>query len=365
MQSRAAIQGAIQYRAPMRAVYGWKRRTKTCASSTQTDSRSFLNQRLDDITLCESPLMKIKTGELCDQLIASCRKLFSFSKDGFRIDGDSSVENFVHVIEQMEEWASNHDLTFIATKRLYEDEVTFVLYREETELSLQLFHFFISPAESLPDVTASLYKRFICFVAYSLGISVMPESSDNRYLEMMLNNEWYVDDEEDIPETYKLYNEESVHRLFEDVDNADIRDLYYDFDQHRKECDPKVLDLVELMMEGMEVVPPMNVFHYDFNPFDSGFGENDGVIELMSTLAILYSPNDGMDDSILEAANSDNYCGLVPQGWNRWLILSPDMSSEDYDALITKDDRAKRFLEWTGRFYHECVKFDNYKKEKA
>ena len=364
MATGAILSRPIQYR-PSGSVYTGRRRAgvKTRSASQRTDTRAFLNQRIDNMPLYGSPMKKVYSDGLCGQLIAGCERLFEFSGDKFPISEEFSVENMLRVINDMERWAASHELSLVATKNA-DDDIGFTLYREERELELKVFYFFISPADSLPEDLAALYRRFICFTAASLGIRVMPYHSDNRYLDMMINsNEWY--DEDDEPEYYTLYNSEAIGKKFEAVCDAKIDHLGEDLLKYRKGCEPKYLDLVELMIEGMEILPTMCTYNYDFNPYRDGFEESDGEIELMSTLAILYSSNDGMEDALMETINNDSYCGLVPQGWNRWLILSPDMKREDYEALTDKNDYPKRFLDWSGRFYDESVKFDNYNKEKV
>lgn len=361
MQTRAATQGTLQYRAPITSVYGRRRKAKTSAASKRTDSRAFLTQQIQGIAFYDSPLMNgVHVDRAFDCLLSSCKKLFSLTGDGFKVSCDGSTDQMIGIINSIEQWAREHDLMLVAIRDA-DDDINFVLYHEVSFLDTQTLCFFISPAESLPDDTAALYKRFIRFVAACLGISIMPEYSDSRYLDMLLDSEWNSEAEES--EIYNLYNEKRVQNLFKEVQDSDIKGIRDDLLSHRKECDPKVLDLVEIMIEGTEILSCISIWNYDFNPYNDGFDDSNGEIELMSTMAVLYSPNDGLQDALVESLNSDLYCGLNIQGWNRWMSLTPDITKDDVDILMADDSIEHRFLDWVGRFYEESVKFDKYKKE--
>lgn len=361
MVAAATIQRPILNRAQGAPFYSSRRKKTARPTAARTDSRAFLSQPLHSIAMSESPMMKIKTGGICDTLNMSCNRIFSLTGEDFRFSNEDSVQHMIDVIKVMDDWAVKHNLSFTAVKDA-DDDISFVLYKEMTCLELRVFVYYLSPADYLPKETAELYKRFICYVASSLGISVMPENSDNRYVDMLLFNDCL--DEEDHGDIYDLYNNnEKVKKLFEETRDADIGDLLEDLTKHRKVCGPNELDLVEAMIEGMEVMKYISIYKYDFNPYLDGFDDSDGDIELPSTLAILYSSNDGLEEMVLDCINNDHYCGLIPQGWNRWLRLSPSIKREELESLMADEAIEERFNEWNTKFYEQMVKFDLYKKK--
>ena len=355
------LQRALRYYPSLRHVRARRRHGTPRAASWQADNRAFLNQVIDDIPLFETQMLKVQTSGLCDRLLRSYKRLCELTGEEADISSESSLENTIAVLEKIEKWAEQHKVMFTAVKDA-DDEVQFYLSHNVSCLEYSVFFFYASPAVSLPGPTASLYKRFIAFLAASLGISVMPEHSDNRYLDMMLN----LDDEafeDEYPDKISLYQkDENVRMVFEEIRDSDIKGLKEDLLAHRRMCDTQCLDIVDSMIAGMDILPYMYVDNYMFNPYDDGFDGYDETIDLMSTLAILYSSKDGMEDSIIESINNDTYCGLMPQGWNRWLLLSPETTLEELNSLMADDGNEKMFVEWNQNFYSKCEKWDNYSK---
>ena len=362
MATSPIISGTIQYRPYLQPIHARNRARigiKASPAPERVDTSAFLTQRFESIKLSESPLMRIKTDGLYEALSASCEAVFRILGGGFPLECINDVDGLERTLDAMRKWALEKDLDFMVTKNA-DDEVKFVLYREVCCMDLHAFFFYCSPADYLPKETGTLYRRFIHFVALSIGISVIPDSTDNHYLEMLINcND--DDDENEHTDLYDLYSKKGkLYGKFKAVNDAPTNGLKEDLEAHLKVCSAKYIDLVTLMLEGMDIVPCMNVSCYDFNPFYDGFGSCDSHIETMSTLAILYSPNDKMDDEMLKCINSDLNCGLMSQGWNRWLIMRPDLTKADFDELLQDEEIPKKFIDWSNRFYVEMEKFDKY-----
>ena len=365
MATGAAISRSVRHSPFVQPIHTSRRAgrgLKARPASPRRDTRAFLTEKIDGIRLADSPLGRLKTEGMYDTLVQSCRRLFDIMGGGFDISGDYTLENLERILGSLRAFVTDRELDFMVVRNA-DNEVNFVLYNEIYCLGYRAFFFYISPAENMPEETGLLYCRFINFIAACLGISVTPEHSDNQYLYMLLNAE---QEEEEDGETEKklldIYSGVGKHyHKFEEVSEMSIKGIDVDLMAHYEACDESCKNLVLLMMEGLELLPFMNINAYGFNPYYDGFSIDDSYVRLDSSLAILYSPDDGMDEMLLDCLNTDMNCGVMTQGWNRWLIMNPDMTKEDIDELMEDDEIPRMFINWSDRFFDEIDKWNKKK----
>lgn len=354
MRTGTVLQGAVRNRPRKLGVHGRRKGAETDSPSTFQDSFAFLRQPIRSIPFHESPIMQMKLDDPCRELIDACKRLFSLTGDGFDVSGEVSTGNMVNLLKGMESWAEKHNLHFMAVNDY--GDFQYVLYRPICELELKAFFFYCSPAETMPEEMSELYKRYIRYISSCLGISVVPEHTDNQYLEMMMSAEMW-EEEDGIVKLYMSKND-----LFCDIWAKSISNLEKDLEEYRRRCDVKYLDLIELMLEGTEILPYMHLSQFYFDPYWDGMTASDGSMDLGNTVAILYSSKDGMEDCLMQCLDSDLYGGIEPQGWNRHVYISSKFTKDDLDALMKDSGIEHRFAQWADGFYEESTKFDEYKK---
>lgn len=362
MQVRAFTSGALAYRQQTRPVYGGRTGRKPRHASHRTDTLAFLNERIEVIPYANSPMCDIDVSGNYRWLREAARRLMGLLHRPFDYieKGKTDAENLALLISWIEndEACKPFDLTAVKED---DDEVHFVLSREIACLGETIFCFYLAPMDYLPKEIAMAYKRFLCFTARSLGVDIVPDRCDNHYVDMLIECEY---DEEEAPydcDIAKYVKGGEFYGKFEEVENVSTENLYADLEALRSKSDAEYVDMIDMMLEGMEILPYMNIHEYDFNPYLDGFDETDNnYIGLECTVAFLYSRNDKLEEALLDAINCDCYSGLVSQGWHKYLSLDPGMSELAVTDFFTESEMPMRFKHWAERYYDVTDKWDKY-----
>lgn len=246
------------------------------------------------------------------------------------------------------------------------------VFRSGRELDNEIVIIYCAPARYMSPRGCKMFKRFMKFVSASMCIP-LGQNSDNFYLDMTLETFESDEDEDGNPtelsQVRKMYKEGGeIWNLFDEIEGLPSQTpdkLYKDLERYRHCCPSNELGLIEVMMDGIDVIKDANKFWFEFNPDDDGFDENDyceGYSSSVMASAILYSENDGVSDQLLNFVNSEADAGYLFSGWNIHQWLLPKIRKKEIQEFIRCKDLVASLSKWLSRFYQEAEKFDLYGK---
>lgn len=348
---------------------------KARPAARRTDAFAFLNEAIPQVLVTETALLKVEVEDSYRRLLAGLRNFYHRSRRKLQMPKEGkTAERLCELVD----WASKdiQELGLdLCTKKIDDySELRFVLWRNVSCLDERVFVFYLSPIDTLPKPMGDLYRRYIKFVATSIGVGFMPNANDNYDIDMLINStlDNYEEDDQEDPDYMKFvniakdYDAGDIYHTFEsvrDLPDEEANDLKRDLRKFRRKTkDADLRELCDVLLEGMDVLPYMYIGSYDFNPYDdeSLNDANEGYIDITSTVAFLYSSHDGMEDMLIDAINNDCYCGLVCAGWNKYLYLDLGYESSDYERLMACDVIERRFCDWVTKYCNVIEKYDKY-----
>ena len=335
------------------------RRTSSAIAAHKDDTFGFLNETFKEIAVT-------------DELMSGC----------YGLNIASSYDRLctvAAVFEALMEWFEKrvNELGFQLAIVKYDPydwengDIDFVVYNPIEELEMMVTGIIASPVETLPKKAAELYARFLKFFSDSTTVS-LGYNSDNYYLDMVIES--YDDPEQDLEELDEEdreyleqrrtlvadYKTGKYKKMFEEINRLDTDGLYEDIAAYIHECkDHDVRHLFEVLLEGMPIVGKMNIHWFDFNPEVDGITEaQDSFIEVFSQQMILYSFNDGIEESVINALENDYNCGVIPVGYNQRLRLHESLDYNDIADFVDNRNLGHDFAKWSADYYHAVNKFD-------
>ncbi len=366
MQGSAVLQGAVPYRTP-----AWSRHAgraggaKARPASRRADSRAFLNTEIGEIAVSDTDMLNVELAKGYEEFVDGLRKFYRMVHRRFVEPRKGTMaERMCELIERTERDLHEMGLELSVWKLEYEDELTFTIYRHVGVMDEVVYLFYLSPCDTLKGEMSDLYKRYIRYMGDCFGTNIATDGSCNYYINMILDmmfDEYYQEDEEYAPEKkmIEFYNQGHGYELFREVNSLIVSpdELRCDIERllHTKDGDER--ELLQVMLDGMNVLPLMNIDRYDFNPVRDGFDQSDGYVEVGSHIGFVYSGEDLLDELILDSINNDCNCGLVAVGWNKWLHLH-NFTREDFEFVTASNSQQQAFVDWTVRWYNIERKFD-------
>lgn len=274
------------------------------------------------------------------------------------------ADRMCQLIERTEKDLNEIGLELSVWKMEDDDELIFTLYRHVGIMDEVVYLFYLSPCDTLKGKMSELYKRYIRYMGDCFGTNIVPDGSCNYYIDMILNmmfEDYYEEDEEYAPEKKMIdfYNNGHGYELFREVNDLTVSpdELRRDIEAQIPKVEGDEKTLLEVMLEGMNVLPYMYMSRYDFNPVRDGFEPDSGSIEVSSHIGFVYGAEDQLEDLIIDSINNDCNCGLVAVGWNKWLHLH-NFTREDFEFVTSDNSKQKEFVDWTVRWYNIERKFD-------
>ncbi len=366
MQKSAVLQGAVPYRTPARSWHaGRTGGAKARPASRMSDSRAFLNTRIDEIAVSDTDMPNVELAKGYEEFVTGLKRFYRMAHRRFVEPKKGTIpDKMCQLIERTERDLGEIGLELSVWKLEDYKELNFTLYRHVGIMDDVVYIFYLSPCDVLKGEMSSLYKRYIRYMGDCFGTNIVTDGSCNYYIDMILNMmlEDYYDEENEYNHEKKMidfYQHGHGYNLFKEINELIVSpdELQYDLEAYRKRADGDELELVETMLEGMNVLPYMSIDRYDFNPLRDGFDVNDGYIENCSQIGFVYGRDDGLEELILDSINNDLNCGLVSIGWNKWLHLN-NFTREDYDFVTSSNSKQQEFVDWTVRWYNIERKFD-------
>ena len=364
-----------------------KGRKPGAVAALKDDAFDFLNVAIKDIAVTEEYFIGcfgLNLRGSYERLLTVSAKFLEFFGKPFDFKPDEA-EDLTARFDVLTEWFDKQvtDLGFqLATvKRVPHDmgcgDIDFVVYNPCYELELKVCVFIVSPVETLPKKAAYLYGQYIKFLSDSMSICMGLEHSDNYYLSMVLDT--YDDPEQDIDELdeedrtmlqkrRKLiedYNTGRYKKLFDELERVKPYRLVKGIESYIKECeDADIVHLFKVLLDGFPLVAKMNIHWFDFNPDEDGLEEStDSYIDVFAQNAILYSFNDGIEDTLLDYLENDYNCGVIPVGWNQKLRLYDGITEDDIREFVDNRNLALDFSKWMVDYYNAVKMFDAIKEK--
>ena len=345
------------------------RRRKTASAF----STSFLTEKIGSIR----PTVEQISYELGVALNESCTYLFECFKNfmqclGEEFDYSLGNKSLLDAIPNMVKAFENSIEKYGLRVSLMKSDIggteilSPVIYYEVGNLEGRVVIFYASPVDSLSKRGSELFARFISFLSYAMGIGIgYDESVGNWYLDTLF--QCYMDDPDafDDDDVIKQYHEgdiaETLQRLRE-MPKPEMDELINDIKSYLSDCPSEETDLFSTILEGLPIVSSMEIREYDYIPDDDGFDKihENGSMSIVYSTCILYSENDGMDNTLIECINNDCDSGENITGWNLFMLITPKTTKDDIVALKKRIEIADSFEEWQSRYYQEESKFDRY-----
>lgn len=367
-------QGPVPYRTSVRPLRNEGRAGKQKARSApvRVDSCAFLNDTIKEIPVAQVDILSIRLNEAYNTLVDGLKKFYWLTDMRFYEPKKGTVaEKLCALIERTEKDLEKFDVGLSVQKTDYnDDELTMTLYKHINSLDNKLFTFYLSPIDYLPKPMNIIYARYIRYIADCLNVHIMPENSDNYFLSMTLDalsDEYELNreahDEDDLMPVTQYEKGGEFYNTFlmaREADGVGIT-LKTDIRRNRAICeDADLCHMMDMMLEGMEILPFMSMENYMFNPFNDGFTPNDGFFDCSGCVAFVYSGRDGLEEMILDSINNDVDCGIQDAGWNKWINLESNFGKEDVDFLLMDEKIQDRFRDWADRFYNVMDKWDKW-----
>lgn len=364
-----------------------KGRKSGAVAALKDDAFDFLNVAIKDIAVTEEYFIGcfgLNLRGSYERLLTVSAKFLEFFGKPFDFKPDEA-EDLTARFDALTEWFDKQvtDLGFqLATvKRDPHDmecgDIDFVVYNPCYELELKVCVFIVSPVETLPKKAAYLYGQYIKFLSDSMSIGMGLEHSDNYYLSMV--SDTYDDPEQDIDELdeedramlqkrRKLiddYNTGRYKKLFDELERVKPYRLVKGIESYIKECeDADIVHLFKVLLDGFPLVAKMNIHWFDFNPDEDGLEEStDSYIDVFAQNAILYSFNDGIEDTLIDYLENDYNCGVIPVGWNQRLYLFDGIADDDIREFVDNRNLALDFSKWMVDYYNAVKMFDAIKEK--
>lgn len=366
MRQEAVLQRSLSYHPTTRVRYkGSAGRKKARPSSKGFDTRSFLNEKVETIAVSDIDIIDIELEKAYEEFADGLERFYKMLHRRFALPIDGKVsDRLCELIRSTEADLEKYGIELSVWRHEDDTELHFTLYHHVNVMDGIVFIFYVSPVETLKLPMSDLYKRYLKYMADCFGTNIIPDGSSNYYIDMVLN--MMFDDIDDDDEGYSsekkmvdFYSNEG-YNIFKEINMLDVNpeDLLRDLKEYRMQADVKEIDMIEVMIDGMNILPHMSMIGYDFNPYNDGFGTNEGSIEICSNIAFVYCEDDGLQEFVLDSINNDCNCGLYPVGWNKYLHLDYDFSKNEFDFLMSDDSKQREFMDWVKRFYKEEAKFD-------
>lgn len=365
MRTATVFQGSVPYRASVKGDNERRAgRKETRSSSRRTDSCAFLNTKIIDIPVTETDIFIVDLNKSYDVFVKGLKKFYKMMHRKLVLPKQDKASVMLgELIEWVQIDLQNVGL-YLSVWRVYDDEeLNFTVFKNVHVLEDTLFTFYLSPADTLNKELSCLYKRFIKYAGDCLGTNIVIDGSSNYYLDMIVN--MMFDDIPDDDEGYAhekrlidVYTNGHIKELYEEINKlvAEPNKLVKDLEAYRKKAEGKEIDLVELLIDGMDILPYMHMWRYDFNPYNDGFEENEGFMDIASSIAFVYNHNDGLEEMLIDTINNDMNCGIVSTGWNKYVHIDTGFTKEDVDFLVSNDNIQKDFVDWTYKYYNLVTK---------
>ena len=365
MQEPTVLQRPLLHHTPIRLRNkGGAGRAEVRPASPRPDPHAFLNTKIDEIIVSDTDMLDVALEKGYREFVDGLRRFYRMAHRKFKAPQKGNIASRIcELIERTEEDLSEIGLELCVWKHEDDNELNFTVYRHVGIMDELVYIFYLSPCDTLKGEISDIYKRYVRYIGDCFGSDITPDGSCNYYIDMILNMMFDdVIDEDDYRNERKLldfYNNGHGHKLFNEVNGLIVNpdELRRDLEVFRKSAKGDELTLVEVMLEGMDVLPYMSMERYDFNPVRDGFETNDGCIETCSSLAFTYCHNDGLEDLIIDSINNDCNCGLYAVGWNKWLHLE-NFTKEDFDFVMGDNSKQREFVEWTHKWYNIERRFD-------
>lgn len=363
------------------------RRKPGAVASLKDDAFDFLNATFQDIAVTEEYFIGcfgLNLRDSYERLLTVSAKFLEYFGRPFDFKPDEA-EDLAARFDALTEWFDKQvtDLGFLlaTVKRNPHDmecgDIDFVVYNPCHELEFKVCVFIVSPVETLPKKAACLYGQFIKFLSDSMCVGLGIEDSDNYYLSMVADTYYdpdqYIEelDEEDkamLERRHRLmenYKNGRYKKLFDEIERLKPYRLVQGIESYIKECeDADVVHLFKVLLDGFPLVAKMNVHWFDFNPDEDGIEEcTDSYIEVFSQNAILYSFNDGIEDTLIEYLENDYNCGVIDVGWNQRLRLYDGITEDDIREFVENRNLGFEFSKWICDYYDAVKKFDAIQEE--
>ena len=355
---------------------------------------AFLTSKIEPIRPTDKDAagrFDIRLDKSYANVLACCKRFLKFVGMEFDFEPTAGLtlsQRLGELIEYFEKKIEPLGLTLVVSKKFPQgdeaDTLQCVVYRWGKELEDTIVILYCAPAKYLSPAGSQMYKRFMKFVSDSTQIPLgIPEHSENFYLDCIMNMyeeedfDHYEDDEEEVKEKDPVLEKYKVDgefwNLFDEINGLPIEkpeDLYEALEEYRHECPVNETELVEVMMEGIDVVKDANCYWFEFNPDDDGianeYGDygSDGYASSVFASAILFSEHDGISEALLDNVNNEVNAGIMMTGWNIHQWLSPKMKKADILDFMRCKDLCASLDEWMRKFYRATEKFDLYGKSK-
>lgn len=315
--------------------------------------------------MSDTDMLNLDLAKGYDEFVSGLRKFYRMAHRRFVEPKKGTIaERMCELIERTERDLDGMGLELSVWKLEDYKELNFTLYRHVGVMDDVVYLFYLSPCDTLTGEISTLYKRYIRYMGDCFGTNVVTEGSCNYYIDMILNmmfDDYDEEDEEYVSEKKMIdfYNNGHGHELFHEVNALIVSpdELRRDIEALLPTKDGEERELLESMLDGMNVLPMMDMSRYDFNHVHDGFEQSDGYIEVCSHIGFVYSGEDPLEELILDSINNDCNCGLVAVGWNKWLHLD-NFTREDFEFVTSDNSQQQAFVDWTVRWYNIERKFD-------
>lgn len=165
-----------------------------------------------------------------------------------------------------------------------------------------LFFLPIAKVSTMDSTMGTLFKQFISFLSKSQGFDFPDTHSDFAYaLEYSNEDEEYEEDEENIMiATIKQYNNGEPKKVFDEIKRMSVNPLTLRADilEHRKTADAGQQDLIDLLVEGIDILRTGDLRKYNPSPYTDYYND------FLRTCAITWEI-DCISDYVTELINSD------------------------------------------------------------
>jgi hypothetical protein len=320
---------------------------------------------VDEIAVSDTDMLDVEVEKGYAEFVGGLRRFYRMAHRRFTEPTKGKVaDRMCQLIERTEKDLAEMGLELCVWKLDDDAELNFTVYRHVGIMDEVVYIFYLSPCDVLTSEMSSLYKRYIRYMGDCFGTNILTDGSCNYYIDMILNMmfEDYYEEENEYTSEKKMiefYNNGHGYELFHEVNSLVVSpdELRRNIEALLPTKDGDERELLEAMLDGMNVLPYMDMSRYDFNPLRDGFDTNDGFIEVCSHIGFVYNGEDGLEELILDSINNDVNCGLTPVGWNKWLHLD-NFTREDFEFVMSDNSRQQEFVDWTVRWYNIERKFD-------
>ena len=310
-------------------------------------------------------MLNVELTKGYEEFVTGLRRFYRMAHRRFVEPRKGTIaERMCELIERTERDLHDMGLELSVWKLEDDEELNFTLYRHVGVMDEVVYLFYLSPCDTLTGEMSTLYKRYIRYMGDCFGTNIVIDGSCNYYIDMILNmmfDDYYEEENEYTPEKRMtdFYNNGHGYELFHEVNALIVSpdELRRDIEALLPTKDGDERELLEAMLEGMNVLPMMDMSRYDFNPVRDGFEPDCGSIEVCSHIGFVYSGEDPLEELILDSINNDCNCGLVAVGWNKWLHLD-NFTREDFEFVTASNSQQQAFVDWTVRWYNIERKFD-------